>query len=35
MTVAFEQAFADHRRLLWSISYRMTGNAADADEIVQ
>src|SRR5581483_2791331 len=35
MSVALEQAFADHRRFLWSLSYRMTGNAADADEIVQ
>jgi RNA polymerase sigma-70 factor (ECF subfamily) len=24
-----------HRRLLWGLCYRMTGNAADADELVQ
>lgn len=35
MTLALEHAFVDHRRFLWSLSYRMTGNAADADEIVQ
>lgn len=35
MTLALEQAFVDHRRFLWGLSYRMTGNAADADEIVQ
>ena len=35
MTIALEQAFVDHRRFLWSLTYRMTGNAADADEIVQ
>ena len=35
MTLALEQAFAEERRFLWSLSYRMTGNAADADEIVQ
>lgn len=30
-----EQAYADHRRLLWGLSYRMLGTTADADEIVQ
>ncbi len=35
MTAALEQAFQEHRRFLWGLSYRMTGNAADADEIVQ
>lgn len=35
MTIALDQAYAEHRRFLWSVSYRMTGNAADADEIVQ
>ncbi|HZP46924.1 MAG TPA: sigma-70 family RNA polymerase sigma factor [Vicinamibacterales bacterium] len=35
MTVGLEQAFVEHRRFLWSLTYRMTGNAADADEIVQ
>lgn len=27
--------FAEHRRFLWGLSYRLTGNAADADDIVQ
>jgi RNA polymerase sigma-70 factor (ECF subfamily) len=35
MTIAFDQAFAENRRFLWSLSYRMTGSAADADDIVQ
>jgi RNA polymerase sigma-70 factor (ECF subfamily) len=30
-----EQIFAEHQRLLWHVSYRMTGSAADADDIVQ
>ena len=30
-----EAAFAEHRRFLWSLSYRMTGSAADADDVVQ
>src|SRR5262249_44539739 len=30
-----EELFAEHRRFLWSLSYRMTGNAADADDVVQ
>ena len=30
-----EQAFAAHRPLLWSLSYRMLGTAADADDLVQ
>jgi RNA polymerase sigma factor (sigma-70 family) len=30
-----EDLFAEHRRFLWSLSYRMTGNAADADDVVQ
>ncbi|HEY8210229.1 MAG TPA: sigma-70 family RNA polymerase sigma factor [Myxococcaceae bacterium] len=29
------EAFEAHRRLLWSLCYRMTGVAADADELVQ
>lgn len=28
-------AFDEHRRFLWSLGYRLTGNAADADDIVQ
>jgi RNA polymerase sigma factor (sigma-70 family) len=27
--------FAEHRSFLWGLSYRLTGNAADADDIVQ
>lgn len=32
---SLEAAFADDRAFLWSLSYRLTGNAADADDIVQ
>src|SRR5437016_2759892 len=27
--------FEEHRRFLWGLSYRMTGSAADADDVVQ
>lgn len=27
--------FAQHRRFLWGLAYRLTGNAADADDVVQ
>ncbi|HTM25617.1 MAG TPA: sigma-70 family RNA polymerase sigma factor [Vicinamibacterales bacterium] len=27
--------FEEHRRFLWRLSYRLTGNAADADDIIQ
>ena len=27
--------FAEHRRFLWALVYRLTGNAADADDVVQ
>lgn len=30
-----EQIFRENRRLLWGLSYRMTGSAADADDILQ
>jgi RNA polymerase sigma-70 factor (ECF subfamily) len=30
-----EHAFNDNRRFLWSLSYRMTGSAADADDVLQ
>jgi RNA polymerase sigma-70 factor (ECF subfamily) len=30
-----ERAFAEHRSFLWSLSYRLCGDAADADDIVQ
>lgn len=29
------EAFRDHQRLLWGLCYRMTGCAADADDLVQ
>lgn len=29
------QAFMQHQRLLWGLAYRMTGSAADADDVVQ
>lgn len=32
---ALAQAFEADRRLLWGLCYRMTGNAADADDAVQ
>jgi RNA polymerase sigma-70 factor (ECF subfamily) len=34
-TEAFDDAFRQHRRFLWGIAYRMTGCAADADDVVQ
>jgi RNA polymerase sigma-70 factor (ECF subfamily) len=33
--VALADIFQTHRRLLWGLSYRLTGCAADADDIVQ
>ena len=30
-----EVAFQEHQRSLWGLVYRLTGNAADADEVVQ
>ncbi len=32
---ALTESFEAHRRLLWSLSYRMTGCAADAEDVVQ
>jgi RNA polymerase sigma-70 factor (ECF subfamily) len=32
---AVEEAFREHRGFLWGLSYRLVGNAADADELVQ
>lgn len=32
---ALDAAFASERRRLWGLSYRMTGSACDADDIVQ
>jgi len=34
MTIS-AQTFDDHKRFLWGICYRMTGSAADAEDIVQ
>jgi len=34
-TPAFEDIFRAHERFLWGLCYRMTGNAADADDLVQ
>ena len=34
-TNSLEQAFAHHERQLWGLCYRMTGCAADADDLVQ
>src|SRR5215510_10237455 len=34
MTIS-AQTFDEHRRYLWGICYRMTGSAADAEDIVQ
>lgn len=28
-------AFAENRRFLWNVAYRLTGNAADADDVLQ
>ncbi len=30
-----ENLFKAHERFLWGLCYRMTGNAADADDLVQ
>lgn len=34
-TFALEDVFQAHERFLWGLCYRMTGNAADADDLVQ
>lgn len=34
-TAVIENAWQTHQRFLWGICYRMTGNAADADDLVQ
>jgi RNA polymerase sigma-70 factor, ECF subfamily len=34
-TFAMEDLFHAHERFLWGVCYRMTGNAADADDLVQ
>ncbi|HYM24800.1 MAG TPA: sigma-70 family RNA polymerase sigma factor [Vicinamibacterales bacterium] len=35
MTLNLEGLYAEHRQFLWALCYRMTGNAADADDAVQ
>jgi RNA polymerase sigma factor (sigma-70 family) len=30
-----DELFRDHRQMLWGLAYRMTGCAADAEDIVQ
>lgn len=35
MTGIPEDVVREHRRFLWGLSYRMTGSAADADDVVQ
>jgi RNA polymerase sigma factor (sigma-70 family) len=32
---AFEASFERHRRAIWGLCYRLTGSAADADDLVQ
>lgn len=34
-TALIEHLFKEHERFLWGLCYRMTGNAADADDLVQ
>lgn len=34
-TALIEHLFKEHERFLWGLCYRMTGNAADADDMVQ
>lgn len=34
-TSLIEHLFTEHERFLWGICYRMTGNAADAEDLVQ
>jgi RNA polymerase sigma-70 factor (ECF subfamily) len=34
-TALIEHLFKEHERFLWALCYRMTGNAADADDLVQ
>jgi RNA polymerase sigma-70 factor (ECF subfamily) len=33
--ISYEDLFEAHKRFLWGLCYRMTGNAADADDLVQ
>ncbi len=34
-TTAWDELFQAHERFLWGLCYRLTGNAADADDLVQ
>jgi RNA polymerase sigma-70 factor (ECF subfamily) len=34
-TIAWPELFATHRRYLWSVCYRMTGDVSDAEDLVQ
>jgi RNA polymerase sigma-70 factor (ECF subfamily) len=33
--IAVNELYEEHRRFLWSLCYRMTGSAADAEDVVQ
>jgi RNA polymerase sigma-70 factor (ECF subfamily) len=35
MTAELASVFEEHRSFLWALTYRVTGNAADADDVVQ
>jgi RNA polymerase sigma-70 factor, ECF subfamily len=35
LSAQLESAFLEHRSFLWGLSYRLTGSAADADDVVQ
>lgn len=35
MDIVWEDIFKAHERFLWGLCYRLTGNAADADDLVQ
>jgi RNA polymerase sigma-70 factor (ECF subfamily) len=35
LSIELEAAFAAHERMLWGLSYRLTGSGADADDVVQ
>src|SRR4029453_11981859 len=35
MEIVWEDLYRAHERFLWGLCYRLTGNAADADDLVQ
>jgi len=35
LSAALRRDFAQHRTFLWGLCYRMTGSAADAEDLVQ